>query len=575
MSQRPISALHRILASDLLALLLLVALHHLIQFYLTDFLYLDREKVFRWAAVVHSTLPSVMAYAVCRLVLPNIFSVLLVSATSVVVSLINLQKQTIINEVLAWADLANVHENLSVAAEFIAWWHVLVILALVAVGFLAYRIQPRVKAGWLPTLLKLGVIVLLLPWIFIQHLVNEELVSHVNFISQVQFAHDLEYSRSNWPLNIKKNGLNNHVIHTSARKIPPALNSREEVVASRYASSPPPKAVRAKRVIVVLCEACWHDKDHLPDVFAPLTGLGFKELRAVSPSYGGGTANASFEILTGLPSNNVLSGVVYQEYAALMRTGAHTLASGLRAAGYRTVAAHNYRRQFWHRHEIKPKFGFDRFIAIEDMKISANQKRGWIDDRFLYDSVQETLSQNQPTFLYLTTMYTHAPFRPKNGDNGMGDYEARLTVAVERMATFLEPIVKDGDVTVMVYGDHKPAITGYFVAQNIFTPDMFVNRGLSDDAKQQFVDNVDQNRVGDMPVLIFDSDPKRVDSFIQAASHLPYYCLSHQFNQHFLGLNLPAFAHASANQICSTDRKLSYAKRREQYPSWLYRASLF
>ena len=127
----------------------------------------------------------------------------------------------------------------------------------------------------------------------------------------------------------------------------------------------------------------------------------------------------------------------------------------------------------------------------------------------------------------------------------------------------------------MVYGDHKPLITPYFLNEKIFTPDMFVSRGLADDAKHQFVENVDQNKVGDMPILIYDRDEKRVDAFIQAASHLPYYCLSHQFNQHFLGLNLPAFAHANANQTCATNQKLSYAERRELYPSWLYRASLF
>lgn len=575
MSTRPPSALRKILASDLFALLLLVLLHHLVQANLTDFLYLDRANVFRWAAVINSVLPSVMLYAALRLVLPNIFSVLLVAGLSVVISLINQQKQNIINEVLAWADLANVQENLFVAAEFIAWWHVLVILGLVALGYVAYRIQPRVKAGWLPTLVKLGALALLLPWLFVQHLVNEDLISRVNAINQIQYQHDLEYARSNWPLNVKKNGLGIHLIQTSARKVPSVLTPQEQLIAQQYASTPPAPVARSKTVIVILCEACWHDKTHLTDVFDPLLNLGFRELRAVSPSFGGGTANASFEILTGLPANNVLTGVVYQEYAALMRGRAITLASGMREAGYHTVAAHNYRRQFWHRHEVKPKFGFDRFIAIEDMNITEKQKRGWIDDRFLYDSVQETLGEGKPTFFYLTTMYTHAPFRPKDNDNGIGDYKARLTVAVQRMAEFLEPVIRNGDVTVMVYGDHKPALTKYFVAEKIFTADMFVNRGLADDAKQQFVDNVDQNNVGDMPILIFDKDQQRVDDFIRTAEHLPYYCLSHQFNQHFLGLNLPTFAHASAQDTCSTARPLSYVQRREQYPSWLYRASLF
>jgi hypothetical protein len=63
------------------------------------------------------------------------------------------------------------------------------------------------------------------------------------------------------------------------------------------------------------------------------------------PVYGGGTANAEFEMLTGLPSNSrVLSGTIYQEYASQFKSGSDTIASVLRQKLYYLCSTQLYKR---------------------------------------------------------------------------------------------------------------------------------------------------------------------------------------------------------------------------------------
>ncbi|GAA6140491.1 sulfatase-like hydrolase/transferase [Hydrogenophaga sp. 5NK40-0174] len=566
----------RQLLLELLALALLVAGHLAIQWQLSGYYFTLKDGTIRWLPIVVSTTPALLFYAAARLILPNILSMVLVLAADLVLAVINQQKLGRINEVLSWTDLTETRENIHVVMEFIQPTHFAIVGAALVGLFIAYRLNRRVDntPGFL--IYKLLVIGFLTPLVFNDHLVNAEVLGKNNAYATFLKGADLKYRRSEWFQNSRIQGLVMHVIQTSARTMPRAVSTEELALAEATRKKPMPPVERRKKIVVILCEACWSDKTHFDEAYEPLRKLGFKGMTGVSPSYGGGTANASFEWQTGLPANGVLNGVVYQEYAGVMRKSVDSLAQSLRSDGYQTITAHNYRRKFWHRHEVKPKLGYDKFIGLEDMNLDGYQRKRntWVDDEFLYKNVYSYIDSNEPVFLYLTTMYTHAPVWHKEGDMGRTDFGTRLEHAVQRVAEFAEYIRQRHDATIIVYADHKPLMTDYFLDSGVFSADMFFQTGKNDEG-YLFREDADQKIIGSVPVYVYDKNEATVDAFVKEANGLPFYCQSTLFNKHFVGASVLAQQFALDKGLCQLNAQYNYEAMKQPYPSWLYRMSLF
>ncbi len=560
---------------ELACLASVVAGHLLIQWQLGDFYFTLKDGSVRTLAIVYSTLPAIFAFAVVRLLLPNVLSMALVTGSDLILAVVNLQKMGRINEVLSWSDLANVGENISVVAQFIQPIHFVIVGLTIVFLLLALRINRRIDNSIGYLLYKFVIIAALGPVIFNNHLVNEKIVSSTNAIANTIQSLGLKSTRAQWDLNVRKYGLDIHLIQTSARSVPSKATPAESALAKAVAEWPMPSTERRKKIVVILCEACWHGDSEFREAFKPLLDQGFRAMRGISPSYGGGTANASFEWQTGLPANGVLSGVVYQEYTGIMRNNVNSIAQSLRSEGYKTIMAHNYRRKFWHRHEVKPKLGYDRFIGIEDMDFFDYDKRqrGWVDDEILYRNVHQFIDSEEPTFLYLTTMFTHAPVRHK-GDLGENDYLSRLKLAIQRIAEFAEYAKAKHDVTIVIYGDHKPLMTDFFIENGIFSRDLFFKIGQND-SDYIFSDSADQRIVGDVPVYIYDKDQEKTERFVERASGLPFFCQSALLNEYFIGTDLLAHQFALKNNLCSESKQYDYEALKKPFPEWLYSISMF
>ena len=151
---------------------------------------------------------------------------------------------------------------------------------------------------------------------------------------------------------------------------------------------------------------------------------------------GGNTANTEFEFLTGdsmafLPSGSVS----YQQYIS---EELPSLASSLKAEGYRTVAMHPYHASGWKRNEVYPLLGFDEAYFKPDFK-NPEIIRKYVSEIF----------DNFPPTVSLTDMDKPHPAT-----------ENYLTLIKESDAAFrelTEYFSKEEEPTILLmFGDHQP-----------------------------------------------------------------------------------------------------------------------
>ncbi|HNW20120.1 MAG TPA: LTA synthase family protein [bacterium] len=190
-------------------------------------------------------------------------------------------------------------------------------------------------------------------------------------------------------------------------------------------------------------------------------GLG----QALSPTFGGKTANAEFELLCGWP--NVQAGMIFN---GGIKQSVPCLPNYLKQLGYRTVAFHANVPAFWNRHNIYPLLGFDHFYSLADYR------QDDMNDEFMADSsfYQQTLDkikaqdQSQPSFNYLLTYSNHLGY-PLNANRPAiisttpaiaavaERYFNSLYYTTKELAEFLEQLHQiDPAAVVMVVGDHWP-----------------------------------------------------------------------------------------------------------------------
>ena len=300
-----------------------------------------------------------------------------------------------------------------------------------------------------------------------------------------------------------------------------------------------------------------------------------REFRAISPAYGGGTVNAAFEMLTGLPSRGVLSGIVYQEYKTHMSPQAWAWPRQLHQQGYKSVAMHNHARTFWQRHVVNPKLGFDAFLGREDLQIE--DPAYFADDRYLFDAAWQMLKSHpeQPMFMHLTTVYTHGPYKAEN-DHGERDYALRLTHTLQQTAAFVHKVTQRyPDTLILLVGDHKPALTRYLYANGVLTPQQFEVTGDTDDSFVFDLEHLQEEVVGDVPGYIYHRDAQQVQNYLRRIQGLPMFCMTQIADELFVRSGLPAFEYARQQGLCDGDPRLSYQDTVALYPSWLYQQSLF
>lgn len=130
------------------------------------------------------------------------------------------------------------------------------------------------------------------------------------------------------------------------------------------------------------------------------------------PVVGAGTANAEFEILTGMRLNYFGTGEY--PYKTVMKDveNCESIASDLKAIGYSTHAVHNNGGNFYSRVNAFSMMGFDSFTSKELMDITEfTPNQGWAEDSILASEIMKTLTSTEgPDLTYGITVGQHGVY---------------------------------------------------------------------------------------------------------------------------------------------------------------------
>ncbi|MFP2928201.1 sulfatase-like hydrolase/transferase [Pyxidicoccus sp. 3LG] len=231
-------------------------------------------------------------------------------------------------------------------------------------------------------------------------------------------------------------------------------------------------------VVIYMAESFWDptrlavplSADPIPFVHALAASHSSGQL--ISPAFGGGTANAEFELLTGMSASFTPDGAFpYQHY--LLRP-VEALPSLFRAAGYHTVAIHPFHAWYWSRDVVYPLLGFDEFQSLADFP-SARLEGPWVSDEEVVDRILQELSdERRASFVMAVTMSTHGPYNvaPTGAEeievlgklspdsrNVLGNYVHKLRQmdrALERLVRRLE--ARPRRTLLVLFGDHLPML---------------------------------------------------------------------------------------------------------------------
>lgn len=194
------------------------------------------------------------------------------------------------------------------------------------------------------------------------------------------------------------------------------------------------------------------------------------------PVVGAGTANAEFEILTGMKLQYFGTGE-YPYKTILKETNCESIAADLKSIGYGTHAVHNNGGNFYSRVNAFSMMGFDSFTSKELMDITEfTPNEGWAEDSILASEVMKTLTSTEgPDLTYVITVGQHGvyptekvipmPFANVYGletaeETNQWEYymhQANKTDQFMReLISYLEKL--DEDTIVVFWGDHLPTM---------------------------------------------------------------------------------------------------------------------
>ena len=305
----------------------------------------------------------------------------------------------------------------------------------------------------------------------------------------VRKALDARFGNSVWnqPENFQRRGLALHLAQESVRTLAkvgkaPSESEVESAVAALPRALPDiatlsgksggaAAGVRPRNVHMIVLESFfdplvlgeeWVPEDPFPPEFRELwaeTG----ESVALSPVFGGYTANAEFEALCGYP---VTENAVFFE--GWLRREVPCLPAVLREAGYRTVASHPNVPGFWNRTHAYRLTGFDEYFSKARFDTSDSVGNILLDHSY-YDQVFEQLGplDEAPIFNYMLTYHGHLPYptgedypdRVSAGRDAplLHGYLNHLWYKSRDLMDRLEILrAEDPDALIVVFGDHLP-----------------------------------------------------------------------------------------------------------------------
>jgi len=285
--------------------------------------------------------------------------------------------------------------------------------------------------------------------------------------------------------------------------------------------------------------------------------------RALSPVFGGYTANAEFEALCGFP---VTEDAVFFE--GWLRRDVPCLPAHLGSGGYRTLASHPNIAVFWNRVNAYQRIGFDTYWSKRDFVLD-DMNHVFLSDISLYrqvlEKIQPMLENATPTFNYILTFFGHlhyqlneqrpAVIKTSQGSSLAEAYANTLYYKSRELMTFLEVLrARDPEAVIVLFGDHLPFLGPNFAA--------FTDSGLLANNRSEFSDAMFET-VAATPLVVIDGKrgPLRLGD-------VPMYQLP-QIILGLLGDHRPSILRLAANPEGSAIRPLPGMLLTENDDQWL------
>jgi phosphoglycerol transferase MdoB-like AlkP superfamily enzyme len=234
-----------------------------------------------------------------------------------------------------------------------------------------------------------------------------------------------------------------------------------------------PGNLTPRNVHIVLLESFWdpallkqagYNQDPLAPAFRQLwKQAGYSH--AMSPVFGGYTANAEFEILCGFP---VMEDSV--KFERQLRNDVPCLPRLLAEHGYHTLASHPNIPVFWNRVNAYRRIGFQTYWSKDDFLLD-DMNREFLSDASLYrqvlDKMEGYLDRKQPLLDYIVTYFGHWNYplsesRPNRITSSskvkeVSTYANTVYYKSLELMTFLEHLkARDPDSIIVLFGDHLP-----------------------------------------------------------------------------------------------------------------------
>ncbi len=210
------------------------------------------------------------------------------------------------------------------------------------------------------------------------------------------------------------------------------------------------------------------------------------------PSYGGGTANSEFEVLTGMTMEAFGAGE-YPYKTIMLKAPCESLAFNLKELGYGTHAIHNHTGNFYDRDKVYPNLGFDSFQSIEYMNNIERTAYGWCKDKILTNEIItaiDTDEDHESKFVWAVSVQGHGKY-PSEPIEGMdlaitmerGTFSDERTSMIEyysnmvyEMDAFVGDLIskleeRNRPTVLILYGDHLPSLD--FKAEELELGDMY------------------------------------------------------------------------------------------------------
>ncbi len=194
----------------------------------------------------------------------------------------------------------------------------------------------------------------------------------------------------------------------------------------------------------------------------------------VSPVYAGGTCMPEFEFLTGFTTRYLPVGVY--PYIQSITSPTPSLASVCLKNGYKTVAYHPYKKNFYGRNKAYPLMGFEEFIGVDDLENP--EYKGWyISDMQMTKDIIKLYEEKtqERVFIFGLSMQNHGDYAKQRYDTydievtsdvlaeadlqglrdftqGVYDTDVALKTLVDYFRNVSEPTL------IVMYGDHLPLL---------------------------------------------------------------------------------------------------------------------